>query len=216
MTNLAHVELFKNLPKEAMEIVSRYFEERTYKKGEAVYLEGDPAQFMWFVKSGRVNAAKTLPNGFVLTVCRVESGCMFGMCCDFKSKHYQCQSTAATEAVVVRVPIKQFMSLLEKYPQISGFLLEALAHRLGDAQHMRSLTQESVEKRIVDVLLSLKKEHGASLPFTRKEIAEMVGTTVETAIRVLSGFQKRGIIRSVRGVITLVKFADLQKISLSV
>ncbi len=213
MTTLANIELFKDLPKEAMEVASRYFEEKSYKKGETVYLEGDSAQFMWFVKSGRVNAAKTLPNGFALTVCRVESGCMFGMCCDFKTKIYACQTTAATDAVVVRVPIKPFMAIVEKYPGVASGLLGALARRLGDAQHMRSLTQESVEKRIVEVLLSLHKEHGTTLPFTRKAIAEMVGTTVETAIRVLSGFQKKGIIRSVRGVITMVKLADLQKIS---
>ena len=47
------------------------------------------------------------------------------------------------------------------------------------------------------------------LPLTRKDIANMVGTTIETAIRVMSKFQKEGIIESAKGSITILKPARL-------
>ena len=207
------VELFRNLPKDVVTALAGQFEEKSYKKGEAVYLEGDGARYMWFVKSGRVHAAKALPNGFALTVCRVDQGCMFGMCCDFKTKSYMCQATAATDAVVVRVPIKSFLSMVEKHSGVSVVLMQSLAKRLADAQHMRSVSQEPVDKRIATILLTLHREHGQAIPYTRREIAEMVGTTVETSIRVLSSWEKKGLIRSTRGSISVLQEPELVKIS---
>jgi len=210
MNCLIGIELFKDIPKATLEAASKDFEERTYRKGEHLYLEGDPSQFMWFVKSGRVQAAKTLPTGQSLMVCRVEEGEMFGMCCDFGGKLYQCQATAATEVTVVKIPIRKFMTLLERQPSVSRHLMESLAKRLSTAQDMRSLAQEPVEKRIATMLIALQIEHGVSLPFTRREIAEMVGTTVETSIRVLSGFEKQGMINSTRGKIAIQDLHRLQ------
>jgi CRP/FNR family transcriptional regulator len=213
MMGLVGIELFKDLPTGVMEAISRQFEEKSYKKGDTVYLEGDPAHHMWFVKSGRVHAAKALPNGFALTVCRVDQGCMFGVCCDFKTKQYMCQATAATDSVVVRIPIRPFLALVENNPGVSTELMTALAKRLGDAQHMRSMGQEPVEKRIAGILITLQKDHGKAIPYTRREIAEMVGTTVETSIRVLSAWEKKGVITSHRGSISVVKKQELEKIS---
>lgn len=211
---LGGIEMFRGLPASVLEAISGHFEEKTYKKGEFVFLEGDPSQHMWFVKKGRVHAAKTIPTGQSLMVCRVEQGSMFGMCCDMGMKTYQCQTTAATdEVVVVRMPIKRFLELVEKRPEVSRALLETLTKRLSNAQDMRSLSQELVEKRVATVLLTLHKEHGESLPFTRKEIGEMLGVTVETSIRVLSRFEKEGIINSTRGNIHIVKAASLQKLT---
>lgn len=207
------IEVFREIPKTVLESLSQHFETKAFKKGEILHLEGDPAQHMWFVKSGRVHAAKTLPTGQALMVCRVEEGAMFGMCCDFGMKGYQCQATAATDVTVMKVPIKKFMDLLTKQPTVSHRLLAALAKRLADAQDMRSHSQEPVEKRIANMLINLRKQHGAALPYTRKEIAEMVGTTVETSIRVLSGWEKKGVIQSTRGNISIVKDQELVKIS---
>jgi len=54
------------------------------------------------------------------------------------------------------------------------------------------------------VLLMLSAKLGPTLPFTRQEIADMVGTTIETAIRVMSNLKDRGIIRSVRGKVIIL------------
>jgi CRP-like cAMP-binding protein len=60
-------------------------------------------------------------------------------------------------------------------------------------------------------MLSLKL--GTELPFTRQEIADMTGTTTETAIRIMSRFTKDGVIRSVRGSVTIQDIAKLKLLS---
>lgn len=201
------------LPQGMADVVAGQCEERAFSKGDIVHVEGDPASAMWFVNSGRVHAVKTLPNGFELTVCRVNSGSLFGLCCGCETKAYACRAVAATDVSVSKMPAHVFRNLLSRYPAITAKFLGVLSGRLQYAQQMRSLNLEPVEKRVANLLVTLEGEFGSILPYTRREIAEMVGTTVETSIRVLSKFQKKGMVRSVRGSIILVKSPDLQRLA---
>ena len=70
---------------------------------------------------------------------------------------------------------------------------------------------ERVEQRLVSVLLMLSAKLGPTIPFTRQEIADMAGTTIETTIRTMSILRDRGIIRSVRGKVIIL---DEQKLKL--
>ena len=91
-------------------------------------------------------------------------------------------------------------------------IINVLGERLRDAQsRLRDLAGERVEQRVASVLVMLSAKLGSTLPFTRQEIADMVGTTTETAIRVMSQLKSRGIISSVRGKVTIL---DEQKLRL--
>ena len=68
---------------------------------------------------------------------------------------------------------------------------------------MQTFDQESVEKRILHILVNLVAEFGNTIPLTRREIAEMTGTTVETCIRTFSNLEKEGLVSSARGKITV-------------
>ena len=57
---------------------------------------------------------------------------------------------------------------------------------------------------MASVLLMLAAKLGFTLPFTRQDIADMTGTTTETAIRVMSHLKDRGIIRSARGQVVII------------
>jgi len=71
--------------------------------------------------------------------------------------------------------------------QVALRIIAVLAGRLRDAHgRLRDLAGERVEQRLVSVLLMLSAKLGPTLLFTRQEIADMVGTTTETAIRVMS------------------------------
>jgi len=75
------------------------------------------------------------------------------------------------------------------------------------------LAGERVEQRIAGVLVMLSTKLGETLPFTRQEIADMSGTTTETAIRVMSDLRNRGIIRSTRGKVTVLDADKLRLLS---
>jgi CRP/FNR family transcriptional regulator len=76
---------------------------------------------------------------------------------------------------------------------------------------MQTFDQESVEKRTLHVLLSLVEEFGNTIPLTRKEIAEMVGTTVETSIRTFSRLEEEGLVSTSRGRIVIKDVKELEE-----
>ena len=97
---------------------------------------------------------------------------------------------------------------------ISLRIINILVGRLRDAQsRLRDLAGERVEQRLASVLLMLSSKLSLTLPFTRQNIADMVGTTTETAIRVMSQLKDRGIIRSTRGKITILDEKKLRLLS---
>ncbi len=75
------------------------------------------------------------------------------------------------------------------------------------------LAGERVEQRIAGILVMLSSKFGPELPFTRQEIADMAGTTIETTIRVMTRFKENSIIKSARGRITVLDKNGLSAIS---
>ena len=73
--------------------------------------------------------------------------------------------------------------------------------------------QETVPVRIATILLRLQQVHGATIPFTKKEISELVGATIETTFRVISEFEGKGLVSSARGKIHVKKPEELKSLS---
>ncbi len=203
------LDIFKKVPSSQMADIEKKMLERKFAKGESIFLEGDPAEYVWFVKEGHVKSVIHTANGRDLTLCMVGASSMFGTCCCFGGGEYPCHSIAETETTVVAFPIQEFLGLLEKYPEVSKAIVHHLSARLRQAKDMQTFDQESVEKRILHILTNLVAEFGNTIPLTRREIAEMTGTTVETCIRTFSGLEKEGLVYSSRGKITVKNVQDL-------
>jgi CRP/FNR family transcriptional regulator len=116
---------------------------------------------------------------------------------------------AETETTVVALPMQDFIALLDKFPEVGKAIVFHLSRRLRQAKDMQTFDQESVEKRILHLLVNLVAEFGNTIPLTRREIAEMTGTTVETCIRTFSNLEKEGLVSSARGKITVKSVQDL-------
>jgi CRP-like cAMP-binding protein len=69
---------------------------------------------------------------------------------------------------------------------------------------------DSVERRIAQTLLALRNKFGDTIPLTRREIAELAVTTLETAIRTIVQFQQAGWVRSSRSKIEILKPESLK------
>jgi CRP-like cAMP-binding protein len=200
---LSTLEVFKNVPLSQWPEVEKKMVEKRYQKGQTLFLEGDPADFVWFIKEGHVKAVIHSSNGKDLTLCMVGGGSMFGTCCCFGGGHHPCHTVAETDATVVTYPMPDFLTLLEKNPDLSKAVVTQLSQRLRQAKDMQTFDQEPVEKRILHVLVNLVAEFGNTIPLTRREIAEMTGTTVETCIRTFSALEKAGLVSGSRGKITI-------------
>lgn len=205
------MEVLKSLPVDRLAEFEKKMIERKFQKGAPIFLEGDPAEYVWFVKEGHVKAVIHSAEGKDMTLCMVGANSMFGTCCCFGGGQYPCNSMAETDTTVVAYPMRDFMELLERYPEMSKAVVRALSERLRQSKDMQVFEQESVEKRILHVLVGLVSEFGNTIPLTRREIAEMCGTTVETCIRTFSHLEKEGLVSSTRGKITVRNVRDLME-----
>ena len=212
---LAHIALFKKLtPAQRQQLVSSS-RERMYAKGETVFRAGEPAEAVCIVKKGRVHLMKFLEGGQVSTTCVMTPGETF--CClpALDRKPYPVDAVAAEDSIVVRIPTSTFHELLQQNP---GFLQDSLCtfcDRLRQVEHKSCMVYDSVERRLVQALLTLSKKFGPTIPLTKHELAELAGTTVETTIRVLSQLKREGLIKSSRGSTTITKPNQLQQLSSS-
>ncbi len=139
---------------------------------------------------------------------------MFGEVAVFENKPYPASAQTVAETKVAGIRREDFLSFLANHPQVALRIINVLAGRLRDAQgRLRDLAGERVEQRLASVLLMLSAKLSLTLPFTRQEIADMTGTTIETAIRVMSRLKSRGIIRSVRGKVIILDEEKLRLLS---
>ena len=107
----------------------------------------------------------------------------------------------------------EFVSFVLIHPQVSFEITRILAARMSEFCHRaRDLAGEKVEQRIAGILLMLHSRLGNILPFTRREIGEMVGATTETTIRIMCQLKKKGIIESIRGKIIIKNPAKLRSL----
>lgn len=208
---LAGLEIFRKLPAEALREAEKSVLERKYAKGDSIFLEGDPADYVWFVKEGHVKAVVHSAGGRDMTLCMNGSQTMFGSCCCFGEKTYACNGIAETDVTILAYPMGEFLGLLDRHPALSQAVVEELSKRLRQSKDMQAFEQESVEKRILHVLANLAAEFGNTIPLTRREIAEMAGTTVETSIRTFSRFEEEGLVATSRGKITLKSLKELTR-----
>ena len=139
---------------------------------------------------------------------------MVGGVAVFENQPYPASAQAVIETKVLGIKREDFISFLNSRPQVVLRIISVLSERLIVAQaRLGDLAGEKVEQRLARTLLMLSIKLGPTLPFTRQEIADMVGTTTETAIRVMSHLKDRGIIRSTRGKTVIIDELKLRLIS---
>ncbi len=123
---------------------------------------------------------------------------------------------------MLAVDAERFHAILERFPSVSLRLVRILAERLRLAHDkVEMLAGLSVEGRIASSLLRLARRFGEKrrsdtliqLPLSREDLAEMAGTTTESASRVASRLSRDGIIRTGRRWIAIVDFERLSAAS---
>jgi CRP/FNR family transcriptional regulator len=207
---LAGMEVFLGLtPQDLREIEGRVIEKR-YAKGDPIFLEGDPAKTVWFVREGHVKAVSNASSGRCQTLCMVGKGRMFGSCCCFGGGEYPCQAVAETDVNVLALPMDDFLAFLDRHPRAGKNLVALVSRQLRHTKDSQVFEQESVERRILHALVDLVGEFGPTIPLTKREVAEMVGTTVESSIRTFSRLEDDGLVATARGRITVRSLQDLK------
>jgi CRP/FNR family transcriptional regulator len=205
---LSAIEAFKNASALALSEIERVKIEKRFGKHDSIFLEDDAADYVWFVKEGHVKEVIHSADGKNLTLSMVGTGGVFGTSA-FTGGEYGCHGVAETEATVLAFPVQAFQVLMGKYPEIARAVVAQISKLLRRSKDTQTFAQESVEKRLLHVLIEMAGEFGTTVPLTRKEIAEMAGTTVETCIRTFAHLEEAGLIATERGKFTIRSVQDL-------
>lgn len=210
---LRRTPFFAALSLEELAQVNQVFHEHGYEPGETVYAAGTPAEWLCVVATGKVKIVRPTPQGQNVLLDIVTPGEFFGSLSVLGDRQYGDSAEAQTMCCVLSVAAPDFQAILQRYPPVTLAVLDLVAARLAEAHELvEQNSSQSVERRIAAVLLKLGEKLGEQregdlliqMPLSRQDLAEMAGTTIETASRVMSRFRKDGLVRSGRRWVALV------------
>jgi CRP/FNR family transcriptional regulator len=195
------IPILATLTAENRAALSPLCELRAYEKGEALFEEGQPAGSFHFLFVGRVKIVKAAPDrDLILEI--LGPGEPVGAVAVFEGQPFPATAVALEPSGTVMIPAREFFQLTERHPEITRRLLAGLTRRLMALNRRLADMTGSVDYRVARLFATLaerlgrKRADGVFVPLhlSRQEIADLVGTTVETAIRVMTRWQKEGIV----------------------
>jgi len=206
--------VFSGLNNDELNDLARLSITRSFTSNEFIFWDGDTPDWFYIIAEGKVKILKHSSLGKEFIIAFFSPGEIFGEVAVFENKPYPASAQAVIETTVVGLKKDKFLSFLTNHPQVALKIIRVLSDRLRDAQgRLRDFAGERTEQRLAGTLLMLSTKLGPTLPFTRQEIADMVGTTIETTIRIMSTLKDRGIIRSVRGKVIILDEKKLRLLS---
>jgi len=187
---------------------------RNFAKGESIFLEGDPPDFFYVVQEGRVKLFNNSPSGKNFTTMVAYRGDTLHAVVLFERKPLWISAQAMDEATLLCVRREEFLSFVAKYPSVLMKIIGILGEQVHSAhERLIDMVGERIEQRLLNVLNMLCYKFGTTLSFTSEELADLAGTTTESAIRIMSQLKKSGLISSSRGKVIVLDEAKLQQLS---
>ena len=219
---LQAMPFFAGLSERDWEQVIDLFSERQYQKDDYIFLEGEAPEALYIIRTGKVKVLRHSTDGKDVVLRVGGPGHLLGTVAVFDGGGYPGTAQVIEECTALVIARNDCLTLVNRYPVFALAVISDLGSRLrSSAEQIRSLAVERVEQRIARVLLKLAETAGSDspegrvieMPLTRQDVADMTGTTVETAIRVMSKFRRLELIRTRRGKVVLVELAALQEIA---
>ena len=215
---ISRVPFFASFTVSDITHIEPYFQEYRFDRNQYLFWEGDPAARMFVIKSGRVKLLKTSASGKDMVLEVMVPGQICGGGALFADCHRN-GAQAVEPTTAYGLTRESYDQLLARYPDIARGIIKYLGAKLMDAHDVIiSLVSSKVESRIASVIVRLCENHGTptrdgimiNIRLTRRDIADIVGSTVETTIRTISKFQKKGLVSTISGRL-LVKDLDAFK-----
>ncbi|MBI3393487.1 MAG: Crp/Fnr family transcriptional regulator [Nitrospirae bacterium] len=216
------VPLFAGVSDSALADLAGQFVEDKIPKGAYVFLQGDPPDWFYLLAAGEIRIVSHSQSGKDLILEIVPPGEAFGAVAVLNKFAYPASAQAVLPSTIIKLPGKSLFAFIEKHPEVAMNAVTFTGERLRKAHRMmKEIAVERVERRMAYALLTLMDRTGEPAPkgmrldltITRQDLASMVGTTVETAIRIMSRFTKQRIITTDKSHVTILNRAALERIA---
>ncbi len=174
-------------------------EREVFRPHEMLFQQGMPVTDVFVLKHGYVKLTADLPDGR-------SQGLQVGTQWELvgaealNAETYPCSAEAVTDVLVCSIPRDEFLSVIQNDAQASWHVISMLNRQLRNSIfQVRNLGLMDATERIASFLnwlqsSSVNGEEAIPLPFTRGDIGQVLGLTMETVSRVMNRLKKEGVI----------------------
>jgi CRP/FNR family transcriptional regulator, cyclic AMP receptor protein len=207
------IPVFEELGADDLGRVAQVAVPRAFAAQEVIFREGDDSDTCYVVRSGHARAIREHSDGRMITLARFGPGDIFGELAMFDDERRSATVESLDELSTVAIPGSAMRSLLERHPEIAVKLVIALGRRLRAANERLSRQSfQTVQSRVAAVLDQLVEQARAEgeggqrdvlVTATQAELAQLAGSSRESASRFLAVLERAGVISQGRGRLTV-------------
>ncbi|MBJ7331694.1 MAG: Crp/Fnr family transcriptional regulator [Solirubrobacteraceae bacterium] len=219
---LARVPVFETLASDDLARVAAVAVPRRFAANQTIFREGDASDTCYIVRSGHARAVREHADGRTITLAHFGPGDFFGELAMFDSERRSATLESLDDLEAVAITGDDMRRLLRDHPDISMKLVVALGRRLREAnERLARQSFQTVQSRVATVLSQLVEraqdedsEEGAAdvlLVITQSDIAQLAGSSRESASRFLAVLERAGVVTQGRGKVTVHDPAALQR-----
>lgn len=205
---LSRINLFEGLSPEALDSLWAGSKVRQINQGGFVFQQGEAAQCVYILLSGRVRLVQHSAYGKDVTLATFVEGDLIGLVAALSEEIYPASAEVLSDSEILITPHELMWALMRQYSELPLRALMIIASRLHEAhERIRELSVERVQQRIARAIVRLAQKTGVKQPdgslkldirLSRQDLAQMTGTTLETVSRTLTAWEKSEMVEAGR------------------
>ena len=209
---LERVPVFETLARDDLARVAEVVVPRRFSAGQVIFREGDQSDTCYVVAGGHARALREHGDGRTIALARFGPGDIFGELAMFDDESRSATVEALDDLHALAILGHDMRRLLREHPDIAVKLVIALGRRLRAAnERLARQSFQTVQSRVASVLIGLieqqLKEGGSDkdvlVTATQAELAQLAGSSRESASRFLAVLERAGIVTQGRGKLTV-------------
>ncbi len=202
---LGETTIFRKLSAEDRATIAQAAGVRRFRKGDTIFEQDTPSDAFYTIASGRVKVFKMLPTGKDMILEVFGAGDPLGAIAAYDGRPFPASAVALEDTTCVVIPRQAFFALLEAHPSlVRGLMLGMTVRMVELTNRLAEMSGSRIEPRFARLFLKLAADMGRAergglfvpLLLSRQELADMTGTTIETAIRIMSRWGKHAIVHT--------------------
>jgi CRP/FNR family transcriptional regulator len=200
-TCIGHLWVFANLKTEELTALARAARRQLYQKGQVVFSQGDPANQMFLLKTGRVKLSKITAEGNEITLDIRKAGDFLGESMLIEDADYPLSALCLEDTLICGFTKAGFEKLILENPNIGLNVIKNLSHRINWlTERVGSFSLTNLEDRLYQVLTQVAREHGVEssrgsqiqFPLTHEDLGFLVGAHRVSITKAMKNLKEAG------------------------
>ena len=214
---LGNIPLFSQLGETSIQALARSSRFQHIRNGEILFLQSDPSEFVYVVRSGEIAIVLSSPDGRDMMINRMRRGDIFGELGILTARSRSTSAVARADSDILVIPAEVFLRLVDEEPSLARRILKITAERLQrSGEREGALAFMDAQARLARLLLELEKDEKAKgyVTISQEELADRTGLIRQTVAKVLGKWRRAGWLITGRGRILLLNhdaLAELEK-----